>query len=261
MNGSVIKGKAMRWCHLIGLIALSFIIGGCATSQSNHQPEAVNDPIEEVNRGVYQFNEGVDTYAIAPASRGWTLITTRGMRHGVENFFDNLESPGYILNDLLQGKPKQAGTQTARFVINSTIGVLGFFDPAQAWLGLSARPEDFGQTLGVWGADEGPYLMLPLLGPSSGRDVTRYPIAYYTNLMTYVTLDTLSFGTLTAVNIVNARARGDRLARFRDESALDPYVFTRSAYRQFRQNQVHDGQPPEGDDPYGEFFEQMDAAD
>ena len=248
----------MRWRRIVASIVLSVVLGGCATSQQVSQPESGNDPIEGFNRGVYQFNEGLDTYALAPASRGWTRITTRGMRHRVENFFDNLESPGYILNDLLQGKPVQAGAQTVRFVVNSTVGIFGLFDPAQAWLGLKGRPEDFGQTLGVWGADDGPYVVVPLFGPSSGRDITRYPVAYYTNVLTYVTLDTLSFGTLTAVNIINARARGERLARFRDESALDPYVFTRSAYRQYRQNQVYDGRPPADEDPYGEFFDAME---
>lgn len=238
---------------------LGLVLAGCATSQQASQTESGNDPIEGFNRGVYQFNEGLDTYALAPASRGWTRITTRGTRRSVENFFDNLESPGYILNDLLQGKPVQAGAQTVRFVVNSTVGIFGLFDPAEAWLGLKGRPEDFGQTLGVWGADDGPYVVVPLFGPSGGRDITRYPVAYYTNVLTYVTLDTLSFGALTAVNIVNARAQGERLARFRDESALDPYVFTRSAYRQYRQNQVYDGNPPADEDPYGEFFDAMDA--
>lgn len=253
------KGKAMLWRKIVASLFFGVMLAGCATSQQVNPSDSADDPLEAVNRSVYQFNEGLDTYALAPASRGWTRITTRGIRYSVENFFDNLESPGYILNDLLQGKAGQASVQTMRFVVNSTVGIFGLFDPAQAWLGLKGRPEDFGQTLGVWGVDDGPYLVVPVYGPSSGRDITRYPVAYYTNVLTYVTLDTLSFGTLTAVNIVNARAQGERLARFRDESSLDPYIFTRSAYRQYRQNQTYDGNPPQNEDPYGEFFDAMEA--
>ena len=186
-------------------------------------------------------------------------MTSEGVRERVDNFFDNLQAPGFILNDLLQGKAAGAGRQTARFVVNTTVGLLGLFDPAEAWLGLAPRSEDFGQTLGVWGVESGPYVVLPLLGPSSGRDVTRYPVAYYTNLLTYATLDTLTFGTLTAVEVVNARARAERAARFRDDAAVDPYLFTRSAYRQYRRDQVFDGNPPPEADPYGDFFDELEA--
>ncbi len=240
---------------LISLLAAA-LLAGCA---SNGRSASADDPIEGFNRGVYVFNDGLDTYALAPASRGWTRVTTPDVRSSVDNFFDNLESPGYILNDILQGKPLDAGRETVRFVVNSTVGILGLFDPAEAWLGLEGRAEDFGQTLGVWGADAGPYLVLPLFGPSGARDVTQYPVAYYTNVLTYVALDTLTFGTLTAVNIVNSRALVDDAARFRDDAAIDPYVFTRSAYRQYRQDQVYDGNPPLDNDPYSDFFEGMDA--
>lgn len=248
----------MNITRALFVVVLTALISGCSTTGD---PNTANDPLEDVNRGVYAFNEELDTYVLEPASSGWTRITTSGMRRSVDNFFSNLQAPGYILNDALQGKGAGAGRQTARFVVNSTIGLLGFFDPAEAWLGLDPRPEDFGQTLGVWGADSGPYLVLPLFGPSNGRDVTQYPVAYYTNVMTYVALDTLTMGSLTAVNIVNTRARADRAARLRDESAVDPYVFTRSAYRQLRQDRIYDGNPPVEDDPYSDFFEGMDAAD
>lgn len=239
---------------LIGLIAAS-LLAGCA---SNGGSASADDPIEGFNRGVYAFNEGLDTYALEPASRGWVNITTPDVRDSVDNFFDNLETPGYILNNILQGKPLDAGKETVRFTINSTIGILGLFDPAEAWLGIEGRAEDFGQTLGVWGADPGPYLVVPLFGPSGARDVTQYPIAYYTNVITYVALDTVTFGTLTAVNVVNTRARLGDTTRFRDDAAIDPYIFMRSAYRQYREDQVHDGEPPLDDDAYSDFFETMD---
>lgn len=239
---------------LLALLAV-VLLTGCA---SNGGSASADDPIEGFNRGVYSFNEGLDTYALEPASKGWTAVTSSEVRDSVDNFFDNLESPGYILNNILQGKPVDAGRETFRFVFNSTVGLLGLFDPAAAWFGVEGRAEDFGQTLGVWGADNGPYLVVPLFGPSGARDVTQYPVAYYTNVLTYVTLDTLSFGALTAVNVVNSRALMEDAARFRDDAAVDPYVFTRSAYRQYRQNAVHDGNPPLDDDPYTDFFEEME---
>jgi phospholipid-binding lipoprotein MlaA len=239
--------------RLIALLVTVLVLGGCASTAN----QSANDPIEGVNRGVYAFNDGVDTYALEPASEGWTRITTPGVREGVDNFFTNLEAPGYILNDLLQGKAGDAGRESLRFVINTTIGLLGLFDPAHAWLGIEGRAEDFGQTLGVWGVDMGPYLVLPLFGPSDARDVTQYPVAYYTNVLTYVTLDTLTFGALTALEIVNTRARVAGAARFRDDAAVDPYIFTRSAYRQYRRSQVVDGEVSLEDDAYSDFFEEM----
>jgi len=244
-----------RFTGLMALL-LAVLLTGCSTTTD---PDTANDPAEGFNRGVYAFNEELDTYVLKPASEGWTRVTTSGMRRGVDNFFNNLQAPGYILNDALQGKGVGAGRQSVRFVVNTTIGLLGIFDPAEAWLGLEPRPEDFGQTLGVWGAESGPYLVLPLFGPSNGRDVTQYPVAYYTNVMTYVALDTLTMGSLTAVNIVNTRARAEGAARLRDESAVDPYVFTRSAYRQYREDQINDGNASLEDDAYSDFFEEMET--
>ncbi|MDR9432601.1 MAG: VacJ family lipoprotein [Spiribacter sp.] len=244
------------------ILAMALIVlTGCAGGSNSASQTNTHDPIEGFNRGVYGFNEGVDTYALEPASRGWTRVTTSGIRRSVDHFFTNLEAPGTVVNALLQGKPGDAGIETVRFVLNSTVGLLGLFDPAETWLGLEGRREDFGQTLGVWGAESGPYVMLPLFGPSSGRDVTQYPVGYYTNVLTYIALDTATFGALTAVNIVNTRARGDRLVRFRDDSAVDPYVFTRSAYRQYRENQINNGVQSAEDDPYADFFETMERED
>lgn len=240
------------------LLLLLALLTGCATTGGS-AGDTASDPLEGINRGVYAFNETLDDYALEPAARGWTRITTPGIRRSVGNFFDNLAYPGVVLNSLLQGKFRDASADTARFLVNSTVGILGFFDPAGRYLGIEKRREDFGQTLGVWGADTGPYLVLPLLGPSSTRDVTRYPVEYYTNVLTYVVLDTLTFGTLTAVNVVNTRAELDRAARLRDEAAIDPYAFTRSAYLQNREQQVHDGDPPEDEDPYGDFFDELEA--
>lgn len=232
------------------------VLAGCAgTPQTT--PQRAYDPLEGANREVYGFNEGLDRYVLAPAARGWTAITNEPVRRGVDNFFDNLAYPGIMLNDLLQGKIGYAFADTARFVFNTTLGLAGFLDPASR-MGLPDRTEDFGQTLGTYGVDSGAYLVIPGLGPSSTRDVTRYPVAYYTNVLTYTALNTVTLGGLTALNFVNTRAQLEGAVRLRNEAALDPYAFTRSSYLQYRRNLVYDGNPPEKEDPYGDLFDELD---
>lgn len=245
---------------LIVVALMAAAIAGCATNTARPQADSTeNDPLEPLNRKVYAFNEGLDDYAIGPASRAWTAVTPNALREGVSNFFDNLAYPGVLVNDLLQAKFGYAAQDTMRFAVNSTLGLAGFFDPASS-MGLQSRAEDFGQTLGYWGTASGPYLEVPVFGPSSARDVTRYPVGYYTNVITYVALDTATLGGLTAINVVNTRAELDGAVRLRNEAALDPYAFTRSTYRQYRRNQVYDGNPPETEDPYAEMFESLDAS-
>lgn len=235
------------------LVFLSLLLMGCA---SNSSPEHINDPLEGFNRGVFAFNEQVDTYAVGPISRGWVAVTSDGVRRSVTNFYRNLAAPGHILNEALQGKWTQAGKTTGRFVVNTTVGVLGFFDPATP-MGLTTDREDFGQTLGVWGVNEGPYLVLPLLGPSSTRDVARYPVDWYTDVLVWLALDSATLGAFTAVYVINTRARIDQTIQMQRE-APDPYAFARSGYRQYRRNLVYDGEPPLDDDPYSDFFEEFE---
>ncbi len=235
-------------------LTAALLLPGCAATR---EPGVAYDPFEETNRNLYAFNESLDEYVIAPVARGWTRITPAELRLGFSNFFDNLAYPGVVLNDLLQGKFEHATRGTIRFAINSTLGLAGFLDPATQ-MGLENRSEDFGQTLGVWGTDPGAYLMLPLLGPSNVRDVNRYPVEYFTNVLTLAAVGWATGGTLVAVNIINTRARLEGTARLRDEAALDPYAFTRSAYAQYRLNQIYDGSPPTRD-PFEEFFEDQGA--
>lgn len=237
-----------------GIVVLIALLMGCASSSG---PDQVNDPIEGFNRGVFAFNEQVDIYAVGPLSRGWVAITTDGMRTGVTNFYRNLASPGYVLNEMLQGKWRQVGETTGRFLVNSTIGLLGFFDPATA-MGLTTDREDFGQTLGVWGVEQGPYLMLPLLGPSTARDVTRYPVDWYTDVLVWLALDSATLGAFTAVYVINTRARLESTIAMQ-RAAPDPYAFTRSAYLQQRQSLVYDGDPPLDQDPFADFFDDLES--
>ena len=246
---------SLRRFFRLGLIALlAGLMVGCA---STNGPEQVNDPLEGFNRGVYTFNEQLDIYALGPVSRGYVAVTTDGMRNGVTNFYRNLASPIYLVNEALQGKWSQAGRTTGRFVVNSTIGLLGFFDPATS-MGLTTDREDFGQTLGVWGVDQGPYLMLPLLGPSSTRDVARYPVDWYLDVLVWLALDSATLGAFTAVYVVNTRARLEQTIQMQRD-APDPYAFMRSGYLQRRQSLVYDGNVPLEEDPYGDFFDNLES--
>lgn len=139
--------------------------------QTTANPLAIHDPLEPMNRYVYRFNALADEYVLLPALRAYRAVTPRPVRTGVANFFDNIGEITTFWNALLQAKPKVAGITLSRFAINTTVGIAGLFDPATR-LGLARQQEDFGQTLGVWGIDAGPYLVLPFFGPSSLRDST-----------------------------------------------------------------------------------------
>lgn len=227
----------------ISLIFLLLLIAGCANS-----PEEV-DPFEPVNREIYDTNEFVDRNALGPIARGYAKLPN-GMRRRVTNFFDNAGYLEVILNDLLQAKFKQGAQDSGRFLVNTTVGGLGLFDVATDW-GLPAREEDFGQTLGVWGVEQGDYLMLPVLGPSSTRDIFSLPVDYSTDLLYLVGTGGLSL-PLTALKVVDKRANLESTLALRDEAALDRYVFTREAYLQRREYLQYDGSPPESD-PFEEF--------
>ncbi len=218
--------------------ALLPFLHGCATTQPT-----TADPLEEVNRGMYAVNDALDKAFMAPLADSYVENTSEEFRESITNFYDNAAYPGVVLNDILQFKLVQAGDDTLRFIINSTIGLGGLMDPATAF-GLPAHDEDFGQTLGVWGADEGVFLMLPLYGPSSIRDVTDLLVSSFTNVFYFI--ETGPFGIpLAALDLVNTRANLSSSIRLRDASALDPYVFTREAFRQKRTNLIHDGNLPD----------------
>lgn len=211
------------------------VLAGCATP-ANHY-----DPLESVNRPIYKFNEVSDRYVLKPVAKGYDYVTPRFVKKGVSNFFNNIDDIFTAANGLLQGKPKQAGADTARVLLNSTLGLAGLFDVASS-VGLDRHDEDFGQTLGYWGLGSGPYLMLPLLGPTTLRDASRYPIDFYASPTGQIE-STRVRNSLRALSIVDKRTR---LFRFDAliEDALDPYAFVRDAYLQQRYNAVWDGKPP-----------------
>jgi phospholipid-binding lipoprotein MlaA len=227
---------------LLALLALA-CLAGCATTQSAKRD--ARDPFERVNRKTYAFNNAVDRAVLRPVARGYHRATPDIIEKGVSNFFDNLETPRTLINDLLQGKLKASLQDTGRFVLNTTLGIGGLFDPASD-AGLPKHDEDFGQTLGRWGVGPGPYIVLPLLGPSDLRDgIGRVPDTF-SHPLTYIEEDNVRYGSY-AVRAIDARVR---LLSLDDtlKQAYDPYAFIRNAYLQRREYLVTDGNVTE--DPF-----------
>ncbi len=197
---------------------------------------ATEDPWESFNRPVFRFNDAVDTYALKPLAQGYRKVTPQFVETGVHNVFRNLWEVGNLANNLLQGKIHDAGVDTSRLLFNTTLGGLGFFDVATR-MGLQRSDEDFGQTLGAWGVQSGPYLVLPLLGPSSLRDApAKIPDSYLTP---YPHIDHVpTRNVLRGVNVVDTRASlldAERMV------SGDKYIFIRNAYLQNREFRVRDG--------------------
>lgn len=217
----------------LGLLCSVMMLGGCATTGQSNQA----DPLESMNRKVFGFNEGVDKHILKPISDGYKAVTPDVAETGVSNFFQNLSSVNVIANDFLQGKFKQGFSDALRFTANSTLGLLGFFDVATD-MGLKQHDEDFGQTLAVWGVGSGPYLVLPLLGPTTLRNTASIAVEAVTDPVVLI------YPPLLGLEAVDARAKAEASLKFVSDTALDPYTFTREAYLQWRNNLVFDGDPP-----------------
>ncbi len=227
---------------LLGALFISStLIAGCASTEQRVEPAAnlavgkasPVDPYEGFNRSMYGFNMGLDRYFFKPVANGYKYVTPDFMETGVSNFFNNLKGINVVLNDVLQGKFEQSASDTGRFLTNTTVGVVGLFDVASD-LGLQSNVEDFGQTLAVWGVDEGAYLVLPIMGPTTVRDGGAVIVDKAANPGTYVP------GT-GIIEGINDRANAEGALNFIDEAALDPYVFTRESFLQYRRNLVNDG--------------------
>ena len=196
------------------------------------------DPIEPLNRGIFRFNDKLDVYILEPTARGWNWLVPDPVQRSIARFFDNVRFPVVAVNDLLQGKLTACGSDIGRFAVNTTVGVLGFMDPAADW-GLDRHDEDFGQTLGVWGVPSGPYLVLPLLGPSSPRDAGGVVADSFASVYPWFVPVYYTIGP-RAVEMVNFRSQILDEVREAKLAAVDYYVFVRDAYIQRRQRQVED---------------------
>ena len=227
----------------LSCVVLLFLLSGCASLQTAQGDNEDRDPFEGFNRAMFSFNKGVDKAVLKPVATGYANVIPRPIRTGVSNFFSNLAYPTVIVNAFLQGKFAQGISDASRFFTNSIFGVLGIFDVATAW-DMPAHNEDFGQTFGYWGMGEGPYLVLPFFGPSNPRDGIGLALDFQTDILSYYHDDTRRY-IARGVKIIDRRSNLLSAGRILDEAALDPYSFTREAYRQRRIHAIYDGNPPQ----------------
>ena len=255
----------MRTCFLI--LAGIVVGAGCATSPRSHpqSPAAASwdvnspggtaideleedllrkqviipDPLEPINRIMFGFNDGAYFWVVKPVTQAYAGVVPEPVRIGIGNFFHNVGTPSRLVNCLLQGKGSAAGTEVHRFAINTTVGVLGFGDPARDQWGLEPAQEDLGQTLAVYGLDEGCYVVWPLLGPSTLRDSLGMLGNQFLNPVRYVEPSELAIGisSLRGVNQGSLRIGEYEILK---SAAVDPYVAMRAAYVQYRRRQIRD---------------------
>lgn len=223
------------------LLVAGMMLAGCASlpdSSSGAVKADPRDPWERFNRASFKVNDALDRAVLRPTARAYVKVMPRVVRTGVSNFFDNLETATTLINDALQGKMAAAGHDTARLLMNSTLGLGGLLDPATA-AGIDKNDEDFGQTLGKWGVPSGPYLMVPLFGPSTLRDLPARGVDMFTDPSHYLEDDSTRY-TLTALEIVDLRAG---LLDLDDQlnQSFDRYAFVRNAWLQRRAFKVSDG--------------------
>lgn len=232
------------------------LLGGCASAPAGDEAAAgvAYDRFESMNRAIYRFNDTVDSVTTRPLARGYRKVTPLFVRRGVSNFYDNLVTPRSALANFLQGKPGRGFNELGRFVFNTTLGLGGLIDVATAG-GMPTYDEDFSQTLAVWGLPDGPYLVLPFLGPSTVLDAFARPFDYAADLRRQIS-DRGTRDRLLVLSIIDTRYRllsADKLL----EDANDPYITVREAYLQNREYEIYDGDPPVEDDYY-EFFDEED---
>lgn len=213
------------------------------------QAAATEDPLEPVNRGVFWVNDKADRLAIRPVAKGYDTITPGPIKRGISNVFRNLGTPNTAINQFLQGKPRQGMSDLGRFLVNSTVGLLGWFDVASR-SGLPHHDEDFGQTFAVWGVGSGAFLMLPGRGPTTVRDTVGDLLDFLTNPLTLISPDRdryIAYG----VGLLDTRAQ---LLAVDGLISGDPYVFVRDAYLQRREFLINDGIIE--DDPFFDDFDE-----
>ncbi len=230
----------------LGAILLAAAVSGCATPPPASDPEALadfkqtNDPIEPANRVMYAVNNGIDAVLFRPLIAGYRAVVPDPLRERVHSVVTNLGSPVVLANDMMQAKPRRAGDTLMRFAINSTFGVAGIFDVATGW-GYPEHSSDFGVTLALWGVDEGPFLFLPVLGPSNPRDLAGYGAGIALDPLTWMgkgsTVTDLGYARL-GVTVLDAKSRVQPDIDKALASALDPYATYRSLYRQYRQSAI-----------------------
>jgi len=231
------------------LLLIAALLCACAASESRVD----YDPWEPVNRGVYKFNDALDRAILKPVAKGYKFIVPSFMRRGVTNFSFNLRTPKSAINNFLQGKPKRGLDDIARFMVNSVFGIGGLFDIASAQ-GLEQYDEDFGQTFAVWGVPQGPYVVLPIIGPRTVRSTVAVPFFFASDPLLYYE-NTSVRDKIYVLRAINLRARLLKAEELIGETK-DRYVTIRESYLQNRNYKIHDGDPPEDDDFYDDFCDE-----
>jgi phospholipid-binding lipoprotein MlaA len=227
-------------CRLLLLACAALLLSACAGTQNRHT-DPINDPWEGFNRKVHRFNMHMDKAIARPISKAYYTVTPKPVQRGVTNFFRNIDYPVTFINQVLQGKFKESGISTGRFLVNSTLGVLGLFDVASR-MGIPHHDEDFGQTLAHWGYEDSRYLVLPFFGPSTLRDGIGQSVYGYVHPVSHVARED-HFYTPMVLDLIQTRA-----AFLSQDSALDefydPYTLIRDAWLQNRAFRIHDGDAP-----------------
>ena len=246
----------MRLLHNIVMVLIMALVmvlslSGCASLPAGQR--AASDPWEAMNRPLFRVNVGADSVITRPLAKGYRAIMPGPVRTGVSNFARNLTTPRSAINNFLQGKPANGFSEIARFLFNSTLGLAGIFDVATAG-GMEEYREDFGQTAAVWGVPDGPYVMLPILGPQTLRDALLIPLDILADPMYYYD-DRSVRNWLYVLRLIDLRYRLLSADKFLDDSP-DPYVTLRESYLQNRQYEIYDGDPPLDDDFLDEFLEE-----
>lgn len=239
MQAATTNLSVKRTCLLLLAICLA-LLGGCASVPG---PPDERDPFESYNRAMYNFNESVDRAVLRPVAQTYKDYTPQLIQTGVSNFFDNLGDLTNMVNNLLQFKIENAVSDFGRILWNSTVGIFGLIDVA-SHMGLPKHDEDFGQTLAVWGFPDGPYIVLPLLGPSTARDTVGLVGDIYVDPTFAIEKDGKVYWGLVVLRFINTRADLLSASRVLEQAAIDPYVFVRDAYLQHRRNLIYDGNPP-----------------
>ena len=241
----------------VTVCAAALLLVGCATQHPPAAPEdrSPADPWEPLNRRIHAFNNNVDRISFKPLARGYEALFPAPMRRGINNFSRNLLGPLFIINNFLQGKVQRGFSETGRFLANSTWGILGFVDVGKD-LGMETYREDFGQTLATWGVPDGPYVVVPILGPRTLRDATMIPLNFAAD-PTFWIQDDVTRWSLYLVRAVDVRAQLFAAEALMEDS-YDRYLTVRESYLQNRRFLIFDGNPPEDEDFYDDFEDTED---
>lgn len=245
---------------LMAALLMCVLAAGCASTPGELDPNRNPDPLEGINRPIHDFNMTADRWVLRPVALGYDTITPDPVQSGVSNFFRNLGEPVTVVNGLLQGKPVESGRSTLRFVLNSTVGILGLFDVATE-VGLPHDERDLGQTLGKWGVASGPYIVVPFLGPSTIRDGTGRIGDWFIDPYSHQFRGRQALrNQLLVLSVIDTRANMLPLDDVL-EQAFDPYTFLRDSYLQRRRAMVRNGDAQAGDDIFDEDYDDLDDLD